>query len=376
MKILIVAPEQIPVPPLKGGSVEICIYAIARELAKHHQVTVISRTHPRYSQVTKRGALTIKRVASGSSDIYLKSVLRAIKGTSYDWIQVDNRPRYAALIKRKAGKTPVSLFLHSLTFVQQPHASRSNAAEWLAEVDRIIANSASLKKRLSAMFPTSRHKIKRVYLGTDVSRFRPASAAEKAKIRREMDVNGGFQVLFAGRIIRRKGIPVLIKAMHMARKQVPGAKLLIAGSEHRKGYKAQLRREAKRLSVPLRFLGNVPHGKVHHIYWLADCFVCPSQKHEAFGLVNVEAMASGLPVIASANGGIKEIIKHGRSGIAVKAYRRPQAFAKSIVAVAHNRAWAGKLARQARIDAVKRFSWQATARTLAACYRKKREGSS
>lgn len=96
-------------------------------------------------------------------------------------------------------------------------------------------------------------------------------------------------------------------------------------------------------------------------------------KHEAFGLVDVEAMASGLPVIASNIGGIKEVIQHEHNGVQIKEFRDPRAFARSIVAVTERKEWAEGLAKQARQDVIKQFSWQATAQSLADFYRLKLE---
>ncbi|MDD9271176.1 glycosyltransferase family 4 protein [Paenibacillus sp. GCM10023248] len=373
MHLLIIAPEQIPVPPIRGGSVEICIYAIARQLAKKHQVTVISRQHRSYSRMTKRGQLQIIRVRADGKAGYLREVIRAMKGLTFDWVQVDNRPNYAAAIKRHFPQTPVSLFLHSLTFVKPPYTTAAKCAAQLRSVDWIVANSASLEQELIKRFPKSRNQMHKVYLGTDIKRFRPRSRTEQQRLRAKYRITRGFHVLFAGRLIRRKGIRQLIEAVHTARREVPDMKLLIAGGEQSKGYKASLRSRARRLAVPVKFLGNVPHRNIHEVYGLADCFVCPSQRHEAFGLVNVEAMASGLPVIASAIGGVKEIVKDGHNGVLIRAYRSPKAIARGIVAVAKRREWASGLAKQARSDAVSQFSWQATAQSLADFYRLKLE---
>lgn len=339
-----------------------------------HQVTVISRQHPRYSHISRRGQLTIIRVPTGSSHTYLKEVLKATKGKTFDWIQVDNRPQYAAVIKRHFPKTPVSLFLHSLTFVKPPYASVRRCSKHLNKVDCIITNSSSLAEELTRLYPKQRDQLHKIYLGTELARFCPKSEKARRRLRRKYRVsNNGFQILYVGRLIHRKGIPTLIHAVHLARKSIPGLKLLIAGGEQGKGFKALLKRKANTLGVPTKFLGNIPHRKIHEVYGLANCFVCPSQKHEAFGLVNVEAMASGLPVIASDIGGIKEVIQHEHNGVLIKEFRDPRAFARSIVAVAERKEWAEGLAKQARSDVKKQFSWQATAQSLADFYRLKLE---
>lgn len=83
MKILIVAPEQIPVPGT--GSVEICIIAIAKKLAEHHQVTVVSRALGNLASHSKVvDGVNIFKVASGSSKVYLSSVLRFLRNKNYE----------------------------------------------------------------------------------------------------------------------------------------------------------------------------------------------------------------------------------------------------------------------------------------------------
>ncbi len=180
---------------------------------------------------------------------------------------------------------------------------------------------------------------------------------------------GSFTVAYAGRLIPRKGIPLLIKAMRQVRMNVPNARLLIAGGNASGSYGSYLRKTAAVHKVPAKFIGTLPHRRVRQAYWAADCFVCPSQKHEAFGLVNVEAMACGLPPVASRNGGIPEIIRHKRNGLLVDGYRRPASFASAILAVARSRSFGRKLGLQARKDMKLKFSWSRTAQQLIALYR-------
>ncbi|MGZ7441192.1 glycosyltransferase family 4 protein [Paenibacillus sp. TH7-28] len=353
MNILMVAPEQIPVPG--NGSVEICMLAIAKELADRHTVTIISRKSGSLPPVSRIGKLTIVRVPSGSSGRYIASVLRYVKGRSYDLIQVDNRPHYAAKVKAAFPRTPVSLFLHSLTFVKNTAA----VALSMAKADLIVANSDSLKAKLNERFGRLAGKIHTVHLGVDTHRFRPPA--------RRTVPSGSFRVLFAGRVIPRKGIPVLIKAMELVRREKSGASLTVVGGG-KAGYLRELRRLAGKHRVPVRFVGKVPHRLIDRRFRQADCFACPSQEHEAFGLVNVEAMASGLPVVASDIGGIGEVVNHGHNGYLVKVYSDPREHAKWILQLAKHPESAGKMSRQARRDAVAKFGWKQTAAKLMKIY--------
>lgn len=364
MHILIVAPEQIPVPPVLGGSVEISILAIAKRLAKNHRVTIVSRAHSRYPRHSSVHGVEIYRVPTGSPMTYLSNVQRFVKGKRFDLVQVDNRPRFVGPLKRTLGSTPVSLFLHSLTFVGPPYASRATAAKGLSQANVVVANSSSLKQQLSSRFPGSAGKIRKVWLGVDTKRFSPVRRAQS---------NRAFKVLFVGRVIPRKGVPVLLKAVKQAQSASSRPlQAIIAGGSTRSGYLGNMRSLARKLGVNATFLGTVPHSRIHHRYRKADVLVCPSQKHEAFGLVNVEAMSTGLPVIASNNGGIKEIVKHNRNGILIKNYRQTQPFANAIAKLANDGATRKRLAVRARNDCLQRFSWGASARRLSQVYAKLR----
>jgi spore coat protein SA len=359
-----IAPEQIPVPG--GGSVEICMLSIAKELAKHHKITLISRQFSGCKHTSSLGKLTIVRVPSGSSSEYISSVLKYINGKRFDIIQVDNRPYYMAKVKKVLPRIPISLFLHSLTFV--PRTER--IASSLEKANVIVANSSSLKDNLSQMFPKQKQKIHIVHLGVDVNRFKPATISEKNRMKNKYKLQDAFTILFSGRIIPRKGVSELIKATHLVRNYLPQAKLVIAGSG-KPAYIKKLRLQANRWNVPVIFTGRIAHNKIHKIYWLADCFVCPSQRHEAFGLVNVEAMATGIPVVASDIGGIKEIINHEENGYLIKKYKDPLEFAHSIIKIGQNKKLAENLAEQARMTAVNRFGWNLTAKKIASIYKSK-----
>jgi spore coat protein SA len=144
---------------------------------------------------------------------------------------------------------------------------------------------------------------------------------------------------------------------------------LIAGSGKR-SYLRQLEALARRLGVRVSFLGNIPHEDIHSLYQTADCFICPSQRHESFGLVNVEAMATGLPVIASRNGGIREIIDSGHNGYLVERYREPAPFAKRMLMIGRNPELAARIGLQGRSDALQMFEWQHTVELLENLYLK------
>lgn len=360
MNILIVAPEQIPVPG--NGSVEICILAIAKQLSRKHKVTVVSRASKGLPVQSNESGVNIVRVRSGNSKVYIASVLRFIQGKTYDVIQVDNRPHYMSLIQKAFPKMKVTLFLHSLTFVP----ATSHVANSLRHAQFIIANSSSLKQRLISRFPDQAGKIRTVELGVDTTRFHPATEAERLRYRKKYGIGDKYTVLFVGRVIARKGVPVLLRAVSLARKEVP-IQLVVAGRGS-SSYLKKLRALASKLNVPVKWVGKQKHSDIHKIYQIADCFVCPSQKHEAFGLVNVEAMASALPVIASKIGGIPEIVKHGSNGFLVDEYQQAERFAEYLIRLGKNKELGRNMGAKGRSSIIQNFTWRQTADRLSSLY--------
>lgn len=360
MRILMIAPEQFPLPG--NSSVEICMLAIAKRLAKRHHVTILCRKFPQQSHNTQIGGVHIVRVSSKKGS-YLSAILRFVKEKRFDLIQVDNRPHTMARVKQLASHTPVALFLHSLTFV--PHNAKVSAS--LRKADLILSNSSSLTQRLSQRFPQQKAKIRTVYLGVDTARFTRPHPGKRQASRKKYNLEHSYAVLFAGRVIPRKGLSVLIKATRHVQQQIPRTRLLIAGGG-KSAYVRQLKAQARKAGVAARFLGKVPHHKIHRLYQAADCFVCPSQRHEAFGLVNVEAMSTGLPVIASRIGGMKEIIQHGKNGYLVSDYRNPKSFAAYIAKIAKNKQLAAQFSKMGRQTTVRLFTWERTAARLSNIY--------
>lgn len=122
-------------------------------------------------------------------------------------------------------------------------------------------------------------------------------------------------VLFVGRLVEIKGVTYLIEAMRQL-----DAKLIIVGSGP---LEKQLKKQAKDMGDKVQFLGSRTHEELRTIYASADVFVAPSittedGAKEGFGLVIIEAMSSGLPVIGSDSGGISEIVVNGENGFLVE----------------------------------------------------------
>jgi len=142
----------------------------------------------------------------------------------------------------------------------------------------------------------------------NTERFRPDASAREL-VRREMGVGRRFVALMVAHLIAEKGADVLLRA---ASKLPADCVVWVVGD----GPEAdRLRALARELAIDERVLFLGDRGKVQHFMQAADCLVCPSLWDEAAGLVNLEGLACGLPVVASRVGGIPEIVDDGRTGL-------------------------------------------------------------
>jgi len=184
----------------------------------------------------------------------------------------------------------------------------------------IIAVSKQVRRALIREYFLPPEKIKVVYNGIEVSKLKVKS--EKSKIERKEEL--GFSkkdriVLYLGRLTKEKGLDVLLEAFRKA-SRLPNyqtAKLLIVGDgpcfndlNHRS--------RGLGLEGMVRFVGRVPHKEVLKYYQAADVFVLPSIADEGLPMTVIEAMAVGLPIVASRIGGIPEAVADGKTGLLVK----------------------------------------------------------
>lgn len=370
MRILVIAPEQLPVPAIVGGSVETCIDQVFRRLAmRGHQITIISRSHPRLPRkgLASGGRIRHIRISANSKARYISQAMRATHSQAYDVIQVENRPTFIQPVRKHYPRTPMILSLHSLTFMSRLSRHRGNQV--LRLVNGVTTVSRFVTSTMKRRFPTYKRKFFTSHQGVDTHLFRPHSPLNRARLRRAWSVSGTTNILFVGRTVPMKGLHTLVKAMARIPKRRKPLRLIIAGAswpgkKYHSPYIRKVKRLAQQLHIRLTFTGYIPPARIHQIYQLADIFVCPTKYREGVPLVNSEAMASGIPVIASRRGGIPEMIQHEHNGLLVSDFNNPSAFTRAISRILGNRALSRRLTTNGRKRVVQKFSWSAAAKRL------------
>jgi D-inositol-3-phosphate glycosyltransferase len=223
-------------------------------------------------------------------------------------------------------------------------------------------------------------KVDVIPCGTDVSNFRPIS---KAEARKQLGIQAGEKVvLYVGRFDRRKGIETLVRATSELRSQLEqgeeinpkNLKLLIVGGSDPQEADGAERRRIEQIVTDLdlqantEFVGIVGHDRLPLYYTAADVCVIPSH-YEPFGLVAIEAMACGTPVVAAAVGGLKFTVISEETGLLVPPHD-PSGFAHAIGRILTDDIWARKIRKQAAVRVQQNFSWTGVAIQLSDLYRR------
>ena len=217
-----------------------------------------------------------------------------------------------------ARRVPLLLVLHGIEAWERPHrGARGLALDLgLRRLDRYVAVSAITRERFEAWAPVASAAGVVVPNTFDPTPFAPGPPLDETLDRHGL--RGRAVVLTLGRLAgleRRKGFDVMLEALPALAERVPNVTYVIAGGG---GDRARLEAKAEALGVAGRvvFTGYVAEADKPDLYRAAGCFAMPS-RGEGFGIVLLEAMACGVPVVASCADGSREAVRDGLLGPAV-----------------------------------------------------------
>ena len=202
--------------------------------------------------------------------------------------------------------------------------------------------------------------------GVDPDRFEPSQDGEP--VRADLGIGEGPVVMCASRLVRRKGQDVLIKAMDLVTKLVPGVVLLLVGD----GPEVERLRSLAERAPPgsVLFAGQVPDPHLPRYYAACDLFAMPCRSRwgglevEGFGIVYLEAGATGRAVVAGRSGGAPEAIADQETGLLVEG-REPKAVALSIARLLLDPGFRKRMGAAGRARVLDRFTWAGQAGILA-----------
>lgn len=399
MKISMVSEHASPLAALGGvdaGGQNVHVAALSSAMAdRGHQVTVYTRRDdpglPAKVQVGP--GLTVVNVDAGPAKRVPKDELLPFMGELADGICADWAGQLPDVVhahfwmsglaaiqaSRRAGAAdpvPVVQTFHALGSVKRRHQGAADtsppARQWLEPwvgrtADWVIATCPDEVFELKAL-GISRSKISIAPCGVDLNLFTGTSDAEpKSRTHR---------ILSVGRLVQRKGVDLIIQALPLlAEAGFNDVELLIVGGSGdalnlEEDPEAQrLRSLAKELGVEdkMTMRGQVPRGSMPAIFRSADAVVC-APWYEPFGIVPLEAMACGVPVVAAAVGGLRETVVDQKTGLHVPP-KDPEALAEALARLLGNPELRADMGRAGARRARSRYSWERVAADTEKAYR-------
>jgi glycogen(starch) synthase len=229
---------------------------------------------------------------------------------------------------------------------------------------RVITCSAFMRDQVADIFGVAPRRITAIPNGIDPADLPRPDPAALARLRAEFAEPDERLVLLIGRLVYEKGFQLALEAMPEVIEAVPGTRFLVAGSGT---HEEELKQQAEELGLMEHgtFLGWIGDDVLHTLYALADLTVVPSI-YEPFGLVALEAMASGCPCIVADTGGLREVVPHEEAGLRFAA-RDPEALAEVAIRVLSDPELEARLIAEAK-EHVRRFDWADVAEQTAAVY--------
>ncbi|PYM96812.1 MAG: hypothetical protein DME04_00675 [Candidatus Rokuibacteriota bacterium] len=337
LRVLMVA-DVSPSRPLGGG--ERMLWEQARHLAaRGHDVRVVSRTDPGATAPVsvEREGVRIRQfpVEQGSVARFIRSSILAARRATADELASEpvdvlhvHQPLagYGALASRAGGRLPSLYSFYSpapleyrsrrgMTARHLPGVIGATGVAMLWTIERACLRRASLIHVLSdfsayqlwKLYAVPRERIVTIRGAVATERFRPG--ADRGRVRECLGLPPQRPLLLTIRNLEaRMGLDNLLDAMAIVRRGRPDALLLIGGAGSLRGI-LEDRARALGLADHVKFLGFVPDETLPSYYQAADVFVLPTRELEGFGLVTVEALACGTPVLGTPVGATPEVLK-------------------------------------------------------------------
>ncbi len=405
MRILLLTNEY---PPHIYGGAGVHVEHLCRELVRldewRHELRVMcfggseaSRDEPGVTRVAGPGAAFKGVEHPRLLDALYRNLFMTGGADEADIIHCHTWYTYlAGCLLKPMTAAPLVITVHSL----EPHrpwkkeqlGTGYQATCWLERTalrnaDGIVAVSSAMKEDIIRLYGIDPRRIRVIYNGIDTHRFQPV---DRPDILAAYGIDAARPyVLFVGRVTRQKGILHLVDALPFL---APGVQaVLCAGAPDTPAIAQEMRQRVdqarQRSANDIIWVEDmVPVDRLAALYSHAEVFVCPSI-YEPFGIINLEAMACGTPVVGAAVGGIPEIIREGENGVLVPfepegpgepSPKQPQQYARDLAAAINGvlgseqkRKAMGRSARQ-WVEA--HFSWERIAAQTLAFYADLRSG--
>jgi D-inositol-3-phosphate glycosyltransferase len=382
LNIAMISIHSCPVGMLGGrdtGGMNVYIRELAQELGKRgHAVDIYTMAHqPRHEPLMNLGQnVRLIHLETGVDENMPKAAIYAYvqrlacgvenfrKSNDINYDLIHSHYWLSGLIGKQLQAwwhIPHAVMFHTLGAVKnsigigrnEPELRIEGEREVAGSCDRIIASTTKEQEDLINHYGASKDKITIIPCGVNLDLFKPV---DKEIARKELGLDHQKVILFVGRIEPLKGLEQLLEALSYMEGKKPPLLIIVGGDEHSQGQVQILQRMAKELRIQdqVTFIGSVDQEKLPSFYSAADICAIPSY-YESFGMVALESLACGTPVVATNVGGMRSLIRHSRMGRMVRK-NHPHNLASEISELLHQ---PGDDTRhiKTRRDRTTEFSW-------------------
>lgn len=367
MRVALVAQPFDSVRPPFFGSIGMWLNEVAGRLAASCEVVVYAGANGQEARELREGGVTFRLLPEGwdrwaikalrrlpqpqgrpyfSSSLcygaYIRAVARDLDRQACDVVHLINFSQFVPAIKARHPRTKVILNMRCEWLTQ---LDPTMIAGRLERADLVLGCSDYVTQEIRASFPPLAERCRTLHNGVDVERFSPLASPPLASLKAR---TGRQRILFVGRVSPEKGVHELLEAFARLLAHQPETELVIVGpaevrlpreyllaltdklrirrlesfytEKSESSYLEDLRGMVRSLELEghVTFAGPVPHGELADHYRAADLFVFAPIWDEPFGVPPIEAMAAGVPVVATRSGGISETVVDGETGLLVE----------------------------------------------------------
>ena len=269
-------------------------------------------------------------------------------------------------------RAPLVMTIHATEFGRHqgwvdkhPQSHIHGIETWMANrAEQVIACSAYMRDHVCDIYGIEEEGVAVIPNGIDPADLQPWDEAEMRRFRSRFAAPEEKLVLLVGRLVYEKGFQVALEAMPRVIGELGGVRFLVAGSGT---HEQELKEQASALGLDAHgtFLGWIGDDVLHTLYRIADLTVVPSI-YEPFGLVALEAMASGCPCLVADTGGLREVVPHEEVGLRFRS-RDPGSLAQVAIRVLADDELGRRLVAEA-YEHVRSFDWSDVAEQTAALY--------
>ena len=289
---------------------------------------------------------------------------------AHDWLVA-----FAACALKRNFKTPLLSTIHATergrsrgTLTSSMQRAINNAEWWLTyESWRVICCSEYMADEVREFFQVPLDKVDVVPNGVDIRRFERWNGVDLSRFRNRYALPGEKIIFYVGRVVYEKGVHVLVEAAPRVLEAYPDVKFVVVGTGD---MLARLRHRAWELGVAHKvlFTGFIPDEERDRLFRVADCAVFPSL-YEPFGIVALEAMAAGAPVVVSEVGGLKEVVQHAETGITLYP-NDVSSLTWGILHTLEHPQWTRARVANARRKVIEEYNWTRIATRTSAIYQR------